>query len=155
MKTLCIDLPEKFRPEIEDTDGYVAFGIRCPCGNLSLILKGEREQGSSEFYGPVSIKCKNCGKDSLLFDPSRHGYDGELSQFDATFNGDNESIYQCNKCNHQQFEVGVLLEVQENESELFDNEHKNRPEDFFNSISVYCICSWCKNGSWMTSIECA
>ena len=154
MSRLCRSLPDQFLPDLKECAGYVAFGLLCPSGSSRLMLLGKRDGHAPDLCGPLAVRCDDCGKENPLLDPRKDGYDGELGQFSAEYDTLPATEYECPDCGGKTHELGILLEVQGEPGDL-PEEHRSRPEDFFNSASVYGICAHCDARGWLFSQECA
>lgn len=135
--------------------GVVGFGLKCTCGNRALGLKGVRLTGTDNLSGSVSIVCEVCSNEGVIFDPTKHGYDGELGQYGVSFDGDPIGPYHCKSCLGHEFSAGVLLTVARREDDLPDQHSLMHMEDFFYSFAIISVCTACGRASWAYETECS
>src|SRR5262245_5952231 len=103
IKALCVTSPPDMRQAIEDTYGEntTAFGIHCRCGGETFNIAVPDEPI------PVFLRCARCALEFSVFDPTQHGYDGELGNLSYGYEDETGAIlyeegsshtHGCDKC---------------------------------------------------------
>lgn len=140
--------------DIDVEEFSAGFGIRCLCGHEELNVLGEIETGAEKMYGPVSIYCSKCRSENLIFDPTKHGHDGEFGQFGVSFTGQHKKKYKCQSCQNDTFSIVVEVDFTD-DIEEFEEIQKSHVEDYFFWINISTKCNKCNQLDLASSIECS
>lgn len=124
----------------------------CPCGADQGKIFGVRV--GDAFSAPLFYACPSCGFRSLIFDPSLHGYNVEISKRkrkprktpDATF------AMHCRTCKNTVWHPAVIVTYQ---GEPPDVGPGQRTQDFFDVILVGGECASCGSFLLRYDAECA
>ena len=146
---------------VSDFDGNNLDGkIVCTCGCNSFGIKyfgGILSDGglSVEKYGEryalvVKAVCRDCGKEWLIFDLSKHGFDGLVNESGVAVPEESLIRYSCCDDSVYEIEVGIETEDPEQFIEEVVNEEfsdgKFSPEDYvdaFDWLVVHLKCTTC------------
>jgi len=130
--------------------GYesTSFSPVCECGSQKFIVSRPIESGIT------GITCCNCGITRTLFDPTKHGYDGELGHNADLKLGDNEE-YACSKCGNTTCDVAIAFQYS-GETDILqeDNPPEINPEDLFGWFMVAAQCNRCGGVEEVAQAEC-
>ena len=70
--------------KISNEEEFVIKKISCSCGNenLNIITTEQLDKNSNNkeehhHYAPIYLNCPSCSLEKLLFNPQKHGWDGE------------------------------------------------------------------------------
>jgi len=129
-------------------DGTV-FSPVCECSNEALVVQ------SSERLGPFNVRCPKCSATRTIFDPTQHGYDGELGHN----TGSEMTTPQerpCSKCGNSTFQVAVGFQFC-GETDVLEEEDAPdvNPEDLFGWVIVMARCEECGVIQEIGQVECA
>ncbi len=156
----------------------IGFKIFCKCGGSTFVIIASSEKDTVQYslYGNFVIaeqyflKCTACGRKSLLFNPSIHGYNAEIYRIedemyvdDEKANGDSPCLPQdqkvdtveckCSKCEHINFELIARFEFS---SDLFqDADYKGREQEFYSWFTGMSKCAKCSTTNLFIDFECA
>lgn len=146
---------------VSEFDGYNLDGkIVCTCGCNSFRINyyGEllRDGGISvDNYGNgyalvVKAICRDCGKEWLIFDLSKHGFDGLVCEDGVPVPEESLKSYSC--CDDSSYEIDIGIETEDPEQfieEVVNEEFsdgKFTAEDYvdaFDWLVVHLKCSKC------------
>jgi hypothetical protein len=147
-KPRCIKEFETCEPEkrLQDkfhlTEEFTSRKIICGCGNDKLTVEAYKttetkgffkKTTEDSFWAPASILCPACNKNSLLFDPRKHGWDGE--QGDCCSIVEEGELVQVNSSPDSVY-VSFSYQSPENYEE-FESEGVTNPEDYFDMFALY------------------
>lgn len=156
-------LKQIYHIDEETTQEYSLDGdIVCTCGCKDLKIKTFSDQ--SRYRDALSIKeynndyalvikaeCKGCQKSWLIFDLSKHGYDGFVCHQGVEVSDTKLREYKCVECQNNMFNMKIGIEVEDKEQfieEVVSFElGKYTEEDYvdaFNWIDISLTCSCCK-----------
>lgn len=156
----------------------IGFKISCKCGGKTFVIIASSEKDNIQYsmYGNFVIaeqyilQCTACGKKSLLFNPSIHGYNAEIFRIederygnnenaigDSTNTSQNQSIdtveFKCSNCAHNNFELIARFEYS---SDLFDDaDFEGREQEFFSWFTGISKCEKCSTINLFIDFECA
>ena len=92
---------------IGDNNEYSVSGtIRCKCGSKSFYIY---ESNNKKI---VKVTCSECGKDILLFDEGKHGWNGFVCKDDFLDRNKPFILTECDKCNNSKFNIKITIESQ-------------------------------------------
>lgn len=116
--------------------------IHCACGNESFKIFESNDRQI------IKLLCRQCGREILLFDAGKHGWEGFVCNDDFLDRTLPFEKYICSKCGEASFGVTVhiLSQGKEDFSEECDDDSFS-PEDWVNAfewITVSLLCSECK-----------
>lgn len=149
---------EKILNVTERGDTYMSGQIVCECGCKAFGIRyfGEGYPphciGVNEYSGKyalvVKAVCRECGKEHLLFDFAKHGYDGFINE-DGVSVPDDELI-DASANDERDFEVNMSIEF--DDEEQFVEEIVNDPPEGMNFTSDDRLNIW----SWVViDLKCA
>lgn len=151
MSGIAMDVNKRHRSFAKGIVGNdtTSFSTICTCGNNKFIINKPVE------VGITTIICNACQKNYVLFDPSNHGYDGELGNNAELKFGEIER-HKCPKCNQEMANVAVTFQYS-GETDILEEDDSIGifPEDLFGYILITAICKGCENCSVVTECECA
>ena len=154
-------LVEIFNVNTEESSEYDIKGkISCTCGCDKFGIRTYAEYDKEgcphvyEYKGDyafvVKCICKDCQKEWLLFDLSKHGFEGFLWHEGAEVPDSELEKYHCLKCNSEYLEIIVEIEAEDKEQfieEVVELEpDKYTEEDYvdaFNWITIDLKCAEC------------
>lgn len=125
------------------------FGLRCSCGedrfDVSLPDEG---------FGLVSTMCTCCGLQRTVFDPLKHGYDGEV--------GNNHGMElrpsspsRCPRCKLGPLHLAAGFQYC-GETDILEEEKLDiKPEDLFGWFALGGRCASCGESNILADQECA
>lgn len=144
--------------------------VQCVCGcenfkirtfsdynaKRNIVSVGQYEDG---YALVVKADCNTCGKEWLLFDLSKHGYDGFVCQ-DGVAIPDTVELaeYSCVNCRQNSFKVYMGIEVEDKEQFMEEvvawKPDKFTEEDYVDAfnwldISLKCSCCGKDEKSWI------
>lgn len=134
------------------------YGIKCLCGELELGIKGIHRigDGPKDIGDPYSIICNSCGHQAVIFDYTKHGWDGEICDVKMWFDGTEEEreVY-CPHCSGHLFELAASFEpIPDNEEYEIEIKEKGA-ENLFSWFLLIGVCAGCGILLQIASIECA
>ncbi|NLN04475.1 MAG: hypothetical protein GX166_06630 [Clostridiaceae bacterium] len=161
-----LDLPipnylrNMFVPFGKGKEKVVLGKIRCECqseGNMRLVANTtyENEGIPVNSYGNVTYlkaQCLDCGKEHVLFDINKHGWNGYVRQKEERMH-DSFSFVECPLCRCLSHSVHIAVhspgkEMFIRESFLLRNDGSSMREsdwvNAFSHISIFAICSNCR-----------
>lgn len=135
--------------------------ICCDCGCSNFKIKLYADTDSENFphvskykdnYAlTVRLVCKECRKEWLLFDMSRHGYNGYVCHEGVAVPDSELKEYTCSGCNENTFEINVGIEVEDKEQFIKDvvdfepdRYHEEDYVDAFDWINIDIKCCCCR-----------
>ena len=127
-----------------DNDEFEVTGIvRCPCNCEEFEV--------FECCGRHIVKliCKKCGREILLFDAGKHGWDGFVCQNDFLDRSEPPVKFTCPKCGSDAFRITVRISSQgkqDFEEECLAHDDSFSIEDWvdaFEWITVSLSCGKC------------
>ncbi|MFD2095003.1 hypothetical protein ACFSJ3_03340 [Corallincola platygyrae] len=92
-----------------------------------------RKKTIASYWAPAYLKCPECGAEKLIFDPRKHGWDGEMGEDCSiteqgqltSFSDTPGKVYVC-----------CTFQGAENYEELVSEGVKN-PQDYFDTFSLW------------------
>ncbi|MEZ6233246.1 MAG: hypothetical protein R3B68_03555 [Phycisphaerales bacterium] len=129
-----------------------AFRIARPGSKEPIGLWGPISS-RGEFWYPYYLGGPTEQAALAVFDPSRHGFDGEHGNARRILRKTPDA-YHCVRCGHDRFHVTTMFEYAEPE-EATSPEEQARPQDFFTWFVLIAACAGCKHRSEVGSVECA
>lgn len=117
-------------------DESTAFAVKCRCGSEQFRIS------VAEGFGPVSVECSECAKQFVVFDPSLHGYDGELGHNSEIAPAKRREV-RCLKCKEDAFHACCGFQYAGETDVLEDKSIKVKPEDLFGYFLLAGHCSKC------------
>lgn len=138
-------LQEYLTPIGNNNSEYEVTGtINCSCGT------DEFEVWESNQRRIIKLVCRHCGKELLLFDESKHGWNGYVCHENFLNHTLPLCKYACPDCHNDVFHVTVEITSQGKQDFLeeciaFDDSFS--PDDWvdgFESISVSLSCKMCQ-----------
>lgn len=138
--------------------------ICCSCGSkcFEIIIFADLDKNNFPHVGKyegdyallIKAICKDCKREWLLFDMSKHGYDGYVCHDGITVPDSGLMQYACAECKGRYFEIIMGLEVEDKEQfieEVVEEEPDHFSEedyvDAFNWITIDIKCLCCEK--WM------
>lgn len=128
----------------ENREYEVTGSIRCSCGNEKF------EVLESNNRHVIKLICTQCGKEILLFDAGKHGWNGFVCD-EERFIDRTEPFqkYHCSKCNKDVYSIIVHIESQGKEDFIeecvaFDDSFSEEDWiDGFECIAISLSCDEC------------
>lgn len=157
-------LEEIYHAEIQLSDENNLEGsIKCTCGCSSFKIKTfsssyrqERCIGVEKYKNGFALVlygvCENCSKEWLLFDLSKHGYDGFVCHDGMELSENTKlKVYTCPECDGKSFGISLGIETEDQEQFMeevvdeFPDEYEEEDYvDAFNWLTVSLECRGCK-----------
>lgn len=149
---------EKILNVTERGDTYMSGKIVCECGCGTFGIKyfGENYPphciGVNEYGGKYALTvkaiCRECGKEHLLFDFAKHGYDGFINEDGVSVR--DEELVDAAAGDERDFEVKMSIEF--DDEEQFVEEVVNYPPEGMSFVSDDRVNIW----SWVViDLKCA
>lgn len=148
-----------FKPE------FVHVMLHCPCGSEYFYVSAHKYEDTINlfffkktrvlFLGPVYLECAGCGKESLSFDPFRHGWNSEGDHLTGYKPRGLDDELELTRCYDKPGKVAVCYSYQGilNYEDLIEEGIQN-PQDFFDTFELtFCIKGTTKYLN-ITSDEC-
>ena len=139
-------LKNNFIPIGTDNTEYKVTGrIFCNCGNTSFEVWESNDREIDKLI------CSNCGKDMLLFDSGKHGWNGFVCKMDFLDRTKLFNKYSCGKCSCDHFEVTSDISSQGKQDftdECVSNDNSFKPDDWvdgFEWITISLSCCNCRS----------
>lgn len=121
----------------------------CSCGNEFVTIS------SAEGFSPATIDCPRCGQSRLVFDPTRHGYDGALGHY-ADPKMAAQTIIPCSHCGNETQQIAMCFQYSGETDVLEDADPPDvKPEDLFGWIMIAGQCESCGTIQEVSQTECA
>lgn len=154
-------LEKIFQADLDETDTYELKGtLKCTCGCEQFSLKTYsclRKNGclgvtryKDGYALVIQAKCRKCGGSRLVFDMSRHGYNGYVCHEGVQVPDSELEPYRCPECKKNLFlvEIGMEVEVPEQfAEEVVAYEPETYAEedyvDAFDWITISVECAGC------------
>ncbi len=124
------------------TSEFTSRKILCDCGNHKLSVEAYktsetkgffRKTKVDSFWAPAFISCSTCHKKTLIFDPRKHGWDGERG--DSCSVAEEGDLVQVNASPDSVY-VSYSYQNLENYEDLQADGVSN-PEDYFDTFALY------------------
>lgn len=156
-------LKKIFQADPEKSDTYDLEGtLKCTCGCERFSLKTYsflRKDGclgvarcKDGYALVIQAECGGCGSSWLVFDMSRHGYNGYVCHEGAEAPDSELETYHCPECGKDSFLVEISIEVEDPEQfaeEVVAYEPETYSEedyvDAFDWIVISAECSCCRH----------
>lgn len=127
---------------------YISKLVACECGETLLDIYASF--GNEMHLAPIELECPKCKNKSEIFNPTKHGWDGENGDCCSLIGESEPKLF-----NKSPTKVVVEFSYQgeENYEELINDGIKN-PEDYFDVFALYTVS---ENGKLdeVVSYECA
>ena len=128
------------------------FAVRCECGHTQLRIRLARSPRYTA--GPIYVVCSKCRTGRLIFDPTKHGYDGELGHNDQS--EDYEYYpFLCPKCKGDTFVSAFGFQYSGETDILKHLDVHIQPEDLFGWCMLAGTCVLCQHTGFIYEMECA
>jgi len=125
------------------------FTPMCECSRKFLKIS------SSQGLSPTAIACPKCGKSRVVFDPTQHGYDGELGHNSDLEMGAPEAVV-CSECGGDCLRLALCFQYSGETDVLDDDDPPDvRPEDLFGWVMIAAQCEKCQAVQEVSQSECA
>lgn len=145
-------LQSYFRPIGNKNDEYRVTGeilCHCNCGCFEVWHSNDQQI--------VKLICKKCGKEILLFDAGKHGWNGFVCKDDFLNRTEPFVQYRCKKCKRDGFQVVAAISSQGKQDfleECVSNDNTFTLDDWvdgFEWIDVSLTCCNCQHEaeSWI------
>ncbi len=150
--------------DIHDIEG----SLRCTCGCKKFLLRNFADYYNAQpcvarkndgYAFVIKAVCADCGNEWVVFDLSKHGYNGFVCKDGLTVDDSELEKYLCSKCFSEYFFVKIGIEVENKEQFIEEcvTEYPDEfsPEDYINAfnwitISVKCCHCEIKNDDWVS-----
>jgi ribosomal protein S27E len=152
--------------EQRSDEGCVYGTVKCTCGYGSIRLQtGGIEYNDELSYNEqtgvmVMAECSDSGKEILLFDQAKHGYDGFVCGDFVSADKNQLTTVKCAECGSDNFtaEIGIEVEDRDQFIEECVNEFPERfkEEDFteaFNWFALTVKCEKCGHTEDIIDLE--
>lgn len=135
---------------------FVRWRLACTCGSAHAgVGVGPIDEGS--FLDPLILVCSACGKETVFFDSSKHGYDGILNGGSCYRQAAVTSSLRCGNGHSSTFtldaEIGYNIDL--GELEEIVQEEGGRVSDYFDFVGFEAICTSCQEKVVLGDWECA
>ena len=148
------------------------FRLRCTCGGESFRVRGtfyakDYKGDPLNFFGdPLELICQSCGREQLLFDAAKDGYNPEIDAAEDLVRPPsrrrNESEaprveYGCSKCGGRAMHIWTRFEhvADTCEDSFAESLSEGREQDFFSWFTLVGRCAKCGTLQTVTEFECA
>jgi hypothetical protein len=126
------------------------FELACPCGSkLFTVISAFDEDGAKP---PIAVACSGCASERVVFDASKHGYDGALGNHEP-----DESIGEIDDLVSE--EIGaphhVLVRFEFPSDVLGDEEWRGREQDLFSWVTILARDPATGHLAFLFDAECA
>ncbi len=149
MDKLPTHLEKILRVTEYDDRGTMSGNIVCDCGCKTFGIKyfgevypphviGVRKMGENRYSCVVKAVCRNCAKEWLLFDYSKHAYDGFICEDGVTVSDD--KLINAAAGDERDFEIEISIEF--DDEEQFTEEVIGLDERDFTPNDRFNIWSW-------------
>jgi hypothetical protein len=148
---LCRPAPDELLSFLQKQFGAdsTVFTPVCECSQEFVTVS------SSEGFSPTSISCSQCGKGRVVFDPTQHGYDGELGHNADTEMATAEPVI-CSKCGGEHLRLALCFQYSGETDVLEDEDPPDvKPEDLFGWVMIAGQCAKCQAIQEVCQGECA
>lgn len=127
---------------------FISRYVACACGNT--LLNVYASYGNKMHLAPVELECPTCMNRTEIFNPTKHGWDGENGDCCSLVGESEPKLF-----NRTPGKVVVEYSYQgeENYEELINDGIKN-PEDYFDVFALYAVSEKGKLDE-VISYECA
>ena len=136
----------------EENSEFNATGIihcSCNCEQFEIWESNDRNI--------VKLVCKQCGKEIIIFDSGKHGWDGFVCGDDYLDRSLPYKKYKCPDCGQDGFKVSVKISSQGKQDfldECIANDDSFTPDDWVDgfewiTISVFCTTCSFKEKDWV------
>ena len=129
----------------ENNEYEVTGTVHCSCGYE------EFEVWESNDCQIVKLKCKKCGKEIVVLDTGKHGWEGFVCNDDFLDRTLPFNKYVCDKCKEDSFKVTINITSLGKEdfiSECVSNDDSFSEEDWVNGFEWIKISLSCDNCSY-------
>ena len=153
----------------KNTEFEVKGNIACDCSGesftINLVGNGSNYKKKKvievleidgNYFLVVSAKCNSCGKEHLIFDMDKHGWDGFVcgGAFSNQLSKPKAQVWPCNKCEKSDhlITVTILSKGQADFIEEGEGLDKNDWAEAFSWIIIKTVCNSCKesNNEWIS-----
>ena len=147
----AVRAPEALREHLASQFGSSTTIVSpvCSCG------EGALEVTAASGFGPVRVTCPACRARRVIFDPTIHGYDGELG-INREMSVDADQPFACPSCAARVFDVAACFQYS-GEDEILED--ASAPpvarEDLFGWAAFAVRCHGCGHIADVADIECA
>jgi hypothetical protein len=125
------------------------FSPVCECSQALVKIL------SSDDFSPTSLSCPKCGKTRVVFDPSQHGYDGELGHNEGDEMATPAPVV-CAKCGGENLRLALCFQYSGETDVLEDEDPPDvKPEDLFGWVMIAAQCEECQTSQEVCQQECA
>ena len=147
LKNIMIPLGE------ENNEFQVYGSIRCFCGCEGFQLRGyEDAEYGGNYTSPLKAICKDCGKEYIIFDQSKHGWDGFVCHDGNEIPYEELSEMLCPICGYDTHEIKVRISSQGKQDFIdeagIDSESDMNEDDWVNAfewITIGLKCLECEH----------
>jgi hypothetical protein len=137
------------------------FRLFCTCGCDSHFVIGYNWHNpdcnnEAVFLSPLSLRCSDCGKVTVLFDSDIHGYDAEACSMSTCCRAEGERAeFACDRCGPRQAQVFVRFEYPDDLLGPEFDKYRGREQDLFSWFTLVGKCSGCGRFIEVADFECA
>ena len=131
------------------------FDIKCTCKHEYFKIIGkELDSDYKGLSGTIKVECDNCKKTFLIFDPLKHGYNGEIGE-GIDHSDYKDKILSCVYCNFEYFKPSFGFQYSGDEIELIRENHLDiKPQNLFGWFLGFGVCNSCGQINEIISYEC-
>lgn len=158
-----------FQVDVEHSEEFSLEGkLCCECGCKEFLMRifadiddndiPESKEYEDDYAFVIKGICNDCQKEWLLFDMSKHGYNGYVCHDGVTVPDVKLKEYSCPKCKKNKFELSIGIELEDidqfvEEVVADDPDHFSKEDyvDAFDWITIDKKCSCCgeESKSWI------
>ena len=144
--------PEILRSFLQEELGEYStvFSLVCECSNEFVTITS-----SGEDFSPTCVTCSKCDKTRIVFDPTQHGYDGELGH-NTDLKMSQSEEFLCAECGHNSLQIALCFQYS-GETDVLDEDDPPdvNPEDLFGWVMIAGHCEKCSAVQEISQEECA
>lgn len=122
-----------------NSENEVNGKIKCPCGSELFEVHESNERQL------IKLVCKQCGKEFLLFDAGKHGWNGFVCGDDFLDRSLPLQKYFC-ECGEDVFDVNVIISSQGKQDFIDEcaDDDSFSPDDWVNAFDWIAVSLCCK-----------
>lgn len=144
----------------EENDEFQVYGsIKCECGCEAFHLLAYADPEDDDNYiSPLKAICKNCGEEYLIFDETKHGWNGFVCHDGNEIPDELLTEMHCPECDCDIHEIKVSISSQGKQDFIdeagIDSDSDMSEDDWVNafewiSIGVKCLDCGYDNEEWL------
>lgn len=135
------------------SNDFAHFRLTCSCGSDNWNVLGH--SADNLLLCPLTLRCTGCGKEEMVFDIEKHGYDAELGHGCSSIRAEGPQVtLSCENCGRQSFATTAVVSYQCEEGDL-DRDGMPPAQDLFDVFGLDVRCVGCGHENTVCDYECA